>query len=135
MTTDLPEGCAQQAVREDKEHENDRRSDPRSSGPRIRSISVRIRGGHNVILIDLSASGVRIEGARPLRPDARVEVHLAVGTQRAVLPARVVRSLVAAIDRDQGITYQAALSFEQRFDWLCEQDTLSVSHLHEEYSS
>jgi hypothetical protein len=135
MTTDPPQGCARlppQAAREDKE---DRRSDPRSSGPRIRSISVRIRGGHDVILVDLSASGGLIEGARPLRPDARVEVHLALETRRAVLPARVVRSLVSAIDRDQGITYQAALSFERRFDWLCEEDTLSVSRLHEEYSS
>jgi hypothetical protein len=98
-------------------------------------MTARIRGGPDISLIDVSASGALIEGARPLRPEARVEVHLVLDTRRAVLPARVVRSLVAAIDADRGITYHAALSFERRFDWLCEDDTLTVSHLHEGSSS
>jgi hypothetical protein len=91
----------------------------------------RIRGGHEIGFVDLSASGALIEGARPLRPGARVEVHLAVETKHVVLSARVVRCLVAAIDAEQGITYHAALSFEPRIDWLCEVDTLVVSCLHE----
>jgi hypothetical protein len=127
-----PQGCArlpQQAAREDKD---ERRGDPRSSGPRVRSITARVRGGSDAIVLDLSASGALIEGARPLRPGARVEVYLALDLRRAVLPARVVRSLVAAIDADQGVTYHAALSFERRFDWLCEEATLAVSHLHED---
>jgi hypothetical protein len=110
--------------------QDERRSDPRWSGPRVRSITARIRGGHDIEVVDLSASGALIEGARPLRPGARIEMHLAFDTQRFVLPARVIRCLVAAIDAEQGITYQAALSFERRFDWLCEEKTLAVSKLH-----
>jgi hypothetical protein len=91
----------------------------------------RIRGGHAIGFVDLSASGALIAGARPLRPGARVEVHLEVETQHLVLFARVVRCLVAAIDADQGITYHAALWFEHRIDWPCEVDTLVVSRLHE----
>ena len=131
MSMQLPQGCArlpQQAVREDN---NDRREAPRSSGPCIRSITARIPGTHDLIVIDLSASGVLIGGARPLRPGARVDVHLTIDSRRAVLAAHVVRSLVAAIDANQGITYHAALAFERRVDWLCEEDTPAVSHLHE----
>ena len=109
----------------------DRRRDPRSSGPRVRSISARILGAHDIVLIDLSASGALIEGPRPLRPGARVEVHLAVDIRRFVLPAHVARCLVAAIDADHGVTYHAALSFERKFDWPCEGDTLAGSSMHE----
>jgi len=94
-----------------------RRGDPRSSGPRVRSISARILGGHDIIVLDLSASGALVEGARPLRPGARVELHLAIDARRFVLPARVSRCLVAAIDRDHGITYHAALTFDRRLEW------------------
>jgi hypothetical protein len=93
----------------------ERRRDPRSSGSRVRSITARVRAGHDVIVLDLSASGALIEGARPLPPGARIEVHLWLDAVRFVVTAQVVRCLVAAIDSEQGITYQAALSFEQRF--------------------
>jgi hypothetical protein len=112
--------------------QNERRSDPRSWG---RSLSARIRGGHDVMVINLSASGALIEGSRPLRPGARVEVYLAGDPPDAVLPARVARCLVAAIDAEHGITYHAALSFERRFEWWCEGDTLAVSSMHDVCSS
>ena len=118
-----------------QEQDANRRGEPRTSGPRVRSIAARVRGSHAIAVIDLSASGACIEGARPLRPGARIDVHLAFGNRPVVLAARVVRCLVAAIDANQGITYQAGLSFEQRFDWLCEEKTLSGSPLHNECSS
>jgi hypothetical protein len=114
---------------------DERRGEPRLSGSRLRLISGRIRGGHAIILIDVSESGALIEGMRPLRPDARVEVHLAIDVRRIVVAARVVRCLVAAIDVDRGITYRAALSFERRFDWLCEAHTLLGSGMHETCSA
>jgi hypothetical protein len=131
-----PQGFArlpQQAAREDKT--TTVRSERRSSEAYVRSIAARIRGGHDVILLDVSASGVRIEGTRPLRPGARVDVHLSRECRRVTVPARVVRSLVVAIDAVHGITYQAALSFERRCDWLCEEDTPAVSSLHSACSS
>jgi hypothetical protein len=117
------------------EHEGNRRCESRSSGAHVHSITARIRGGYDVTLLDLSASGARIEGTRPLRPGARVDVHLSRDSRRITVPARVVRSLVAAIDADHGITYHAALSFERRCDWLCEEDTPIVSTLHNRCST
>ena len=95
----------------------DRRIEPRSTGPAVGGITARVRAGHDVRIVDLSASGALIEGARPLRPGARVEMHLVLNGQRAALTAHVVRCLVATIDAHDGITYHAALSFECRFDW------------------
>jgi hypothetical protein len=110
---------------------HNRRGDARSCGPTARSISARIRGGQEITVINVSASGALIEGTRPLRPGARVDVHLSMDVRRVVLAAHVARCLVAAIDADRGITYQAALSFDQRFEWCCEEDTLLVSSMHE----
>jgi hypothetical protein len=75
----------------------------------------------------VSASGALVEGARPLRPGARVELHLAIDGRRVVLPGRVARCLVAAIEADRGIIYHAGLSFDQRFDWSCGEHTRGVS--------
>jgi len=127
--------CPTAAAGRPRGQDDDRRSERRSSEADVRSIAARIRGGHDVILLDVSASGVRIEGTRPLRPGARVDVHLSRECRRVTVPARVVRSLVVAIDAVHGITYQAALSFERRCDWLCEEDTPAVSSLHSACSS
>jgi PilZ domain len=110
---------------------NERRSDPRSAAPGVRSITGRIRGGHAIAFVDISPSGALIAGARPLRPGARVEMHVGVETRQLVMFARVVRCLVAAIDADHGMTYHAALSFERRIEWPCEVDTRAGSRLHE----
>jgi hypothetical protein len=80
-----------------------------------------VRPGHAVAVVDLSPSGALIEGGRPLRPGARVQVQLDAGGARAALSARVVRCLVAAIDADRGVTYRAALAFDERCALIGEQ--------------
>ncbi len=109
----------------------ERRKDSRSSGSRIRSITARVRAGQDVGILDLSPSGALIEGARPLPPGARIDVQLSVAAGRVVVTARVVRCVVAAIDVEQGITYHAGLSFENRVEWPCEEETPGVSRLHD----
>jgi hypothetical protein len=126
-----PQGSARLPQQADREDENDRRSEPRSSGCALRSISARIRGGREITVIDVSASGALIAGARPLRPGARVEMHLTLDKRHVIVAAHVTRCLVAAIDADRGITYHSALAFEGRFDWPCEGNTLLVSSMHE----
>jgi hypothetical protein len=105
----------------------------RSSSTRVRSIAARVRAGHDVVVLDLSPSGALIAGARPLPPGARIDVQLSVAASRFVITAQVVRCSVAAIDAEQGITYQAGLSFERRFEWACEEETLTVSHMPEAF--
>jgi hypothetical protein len=100
----------------------DRRRDARLSGPPLRHISTMVRPGQWVVLIDLSASGALIAGRRPLRPGARVEVHLHREGQRSALWANVIRCSVAAMDA-QRIVYHAALNFEARADWIREHQT------------
>jgi hypothetical protein len=100
----------------------DRRLDPRLSGPTLRHISTMVRPGQWVVLIDMSASGALIAGRRPLRPGARVEVHLHRDGHRSALWANVIRCSVAAMDA-QRIVYHAALNFEARAEWIREHQT------------
>ena len=99
----------------------ERRRERRAPAREISPVAACVRPGHAVSVVDLSASGVLIEGPRPLRPGARVHVQLDVIGERTTLTARVVRCLVAAIDADLGVTYRAALAFDERCALVSEQ--------------
>ena len=91
----------------------ERRRNRRASGHDVEGIAARVRPGHHVAVVDISASGALIEVRRPLRPGARIEVHLHAAGERAALTARVERCLVAAIDQAEGVLYRAGLSFDE----------------------
>jgi hypothetical protein len=91
----------------------ERRRNRRTSGQDVEGIAARVRPGHPVAVVDISASGALIEARRPLRPGARLEVQLQAAGAEAVLTARVERCQVAAIDGVGGVLYRAGLSFEQ----------------------
>jgi hypothetical protein len=76
-----------------------------------------------LIVIDVSAGGVLVEAGRPLRPGSQVEVQMENLDRQGRLSARVVRCAVAAINAECGVTYQAALSFNENCDWVCESAT------------
>jgi hypothetical protein len=95
--------------------ERERRGEHRTTGGRL---CARVRAGHRLVVIDLSTRGVLVEGRRPLRPGARVEVHLECDAQRAMVAARVLRCSVAAIDAESGVTYRAALAFNELCEWI-----------------
>jgi len=98
----------------------ERRRQPRVSASGVRA---RIRTGHRLVVIDVSAGGALVEAGQPLPPGSLVEVHLESDHQHGRLAARVVRCAVAAIDTESGITYRAALSFNESCDWVCESTT------------
>ena len=100
-----------------RERDSERRREPRAGGA---GMQARVRPGHRVTVIDLSARGALIEAARALRPDSNVDVYLEADTQRRTVSARVVRCAVAAIDPEAGVTYRAALSFIQSCEWVRE---------------
>jgi hypothetical protein len=100
-----------------RERDAERRRDPRARGAGMRA---RVRPGHRVTVIDLSARGALIEAARALRPNSNVDVYLETDAQRRTVSARVVRCAVAAIDPEAGVTYRAALSFIESCEWVRE---------------
>ena len=97
--------------------ELERRRDERVSG---RGLRARVRPGHRLIIIDLSCSGALVEARRPLRPGSYVDLHLESEARDAMVAARVVRCAVAAIDSEIGVTYRAALRFNESCDWVRE---------------
>lgn len=79
-----------------------------------------VRPGCIVTLVDVSAGGALLQGARPLRPGARVQLQVPAGARTVALFALVLRSVVWALSSDEGVTYRGALQFEMRSDWLRE---------------
>jgi hypothetical protein len=95
----------------------DRRREDRVTGAAMRA---RMRPGHRLVVIDLSARGALVEAARPLRPGSHVDVQFETDARRGMVAARVVRCAVAAIDAESGVTYRAGLSFNDSCDWVRE---------------
>jgi hypothetical protein len=106
----------------------ERRDDVRMDGPAVRQMPALVRPGQRVVLIDLSASGALVAGRRPLRPGARIEIHLhaQADARRATLGAFVVRCSIAAMDAER-IVYHAALKFERRAEWVRERGPQDVT--------
>ena len=95
----------------------ERRRETRVSGT---GLCARVRPGYRLVVIDLSCSGALVEAGRPLRPGSLVDLHLESEARGASVGARVVRCAVAAIDSERGVTYRAALSFNESCDWVRE---------------
>jgi hypothetical protein len=100
----------------------DRRREERLTATGMRAL---LRPGYGLIVVDLSARGALVEAARALRPGSQVEVHLENDARREVVEARVMRCTVVAINCESGITYRAALAFNDACDWVREERTLS----------
>ena len=83
-----------------------------------RGIAARVRPGHRVHVIDVSAGGALLEAARPLRPGSDVEVQFERDDRRVRVSATVVRCGITAIHAERGPTYRAAVSFNDPLDWL-----------------
>jgi hypothetical protein len=102
----------------------DRRVDTRYAQPVIAGTQAILRPGYAVSLVDISPGGALIQGPRPLRPGARVFLHLLNGTRRVALSAHVLRCSVASLDTPQGVQYRGALKFDHRCDPVWEAATL-----------
>jgi hypothetical protein len=83
----------------------------------------RVRPGHVLVIVDLSASGALVEAGCQLRPGSRIDVHLESDHERRLVRASVTRCAVATIDPRSGITYRAALCFTERCEWVRETAT------------
>lgn len=88
-----------------------------------RGVRARVRLGHRLVILDMSPRGALVEGQHPLRPGSRIEVHLESDARRDMIAARVLRCGVIAIDPESGVTYRAALSFNESCEWVREAAT------------
>jgi hypothetical protein len=91
----------------------DRRSSPRSGVERHGIISARVRPGHRVAIIDVSAGGALIEGANRLLPGATVDFQVETVRRRTTLRGRVLRCAVVRL-RSSSVGYRAAIAFDRQ---------------------
>ena len=87
---------------------------------RPRGLAARIRPGHRVHLVNVSADGALLQALRPLRPGSSVEVQFERADHRVRVSGTVVRCHVVALDPHLGPTYRAAIAFEESFEWARE---------------
>ena len=83
--------------------------------------SVRVRPGHDVTLVDISAGGALIETDRRLLPGTSVEIHFSDGARSITVRSRVLRCAVARL-RASAITYRGAVAFDRELSWFGEHE-------------
>lgn len=78
--------------------------------------SARVRPGHLVAVIDVSAGGVSIEISQRLLPGTAVDLQFETPHRRTSLRGRVLRCAVTGL-RPTAVSYQAAIAFDRQ--WPC----------------
>ena len=81
--------------------------------------SVRLRPGHEVRLIELSADSALVETSVSLAPDRVVVLDMRVRKQLVEARGRVVRGYVAGIDTGGEVRYRGIVSFEPGPGFWC----------------
>lgn len=102
----------------------ERRTHSRFGGAALSNIHAVLRPGHAVAIVNLSAGGALIVGARPLRPGSRVFLQITIGGQTGGRASQVRRSAVASLDGSAGVKYRSAIQFDDHWDSLWERCTL-----------
>ena len=92
-------------------------------------VSARVRPGHDVSVVDVSAGGALVEGTHRMLPGAGVELHLrleaasAVSKSRsetAVVRGRVLRCAVWGL-RPNAMCYRGAIAFDRYLPWFVDE--------------
>lgn len=108
--------------------ESNRRVDPRYPAAVVPAIKgIRLSPGEAVTLVNISASGVLVEGKTRLVPGTRLTVHFDGGVKPAQIKARVIRCQVSAIGGGGSLQYQSAIAFEGRVELPVEESALPAA--------
>lgn len=75
---------------------------------------VRLRGGRELSVLDVSDLGLLVEGAR-LLPGTHVDVHVTTREGRVLVRSRVVRAQVAGLQAN-AVRYRGVLAFDRSVD-------------------
>jgi hypothetical protein len=100
----------------------DRRIDTRVALS-VSSVRATLRPGCGVCIVDVSPGGALVQGERPLRPGARVHMHVVISARTFTLTARVLRCAVWTLHPLDGVTYRGALQFDDRCELFWEPGT------------
>jgi hypothetical protein len=76
---------------------------------------VRLRTGRELSVVNVSNTGVLVEGSVRLLPGTHIDVHVITGDGRVLVRSRVARCWVAALHADV-VCYRGALAFERPVD-------------------
>jgi hypothetical protein len=80
-------------------------------------VRARVRPGHVVALIDVSAGGALVETDHRLLPGTCVELHVERENRSASMRGRVVRCAVARV-RPAAVSYRGAIAFDRHLPWF-----------------
>jgi hypothetical protein len=72
--------------------------------------AARVRPGHDVIIVNLSTSGMLVEGTCRLHPGCLVESRLFFERGPLQIDGEVVRAFVSTVDKS-GVRYRAGIAF------------------------
>ncbi len=76
---------------------------------------VRLRTGRELIVIDVSNTGMLVESCARLLPGTHLDVHVTTADGRVLIRSRVVRAHVSALHAE-AIQYRGALAFDRAID-------------------
>ena len=76
---------------------------------------IRLRTGREMSVVDVSDTGVLVEGQVRLLPGTHVEVHVITCEGRVLVRSRVVRCWIAALDAG-AVRYRGALAFDRELN-------------------
>jgi hypothetical protein len=79
-------------------------------------ISARVRPGHFVAVVDVSAGGALIEISRRLLPGSAVDLQITTAHRETTLRGRVLRCAVIRL-HSTSVSYRAAIAFDRQ--WPC----------------
>jgi hypothetical protein len=76
---------------------------------------VRSRTGRDLDVVDVSHTGLLVEGQPRLLPNTHLDIHIVTRDGRVLIRCRVVRAFVWYLERDL-VRYRAGLAFDHDVD-------------------
>jgi hypothetical protein len=89
-------------------------------------VAARVRPGHDVSIVDVSAGGTLIESAHRLLPGTSVELQLETANHRVGVRGRVLRCAVVSL-RSSAVCYRGAVVFDRYLLWFVDGDSTGYS--------
>ena len=80
-------------------------------------MAARVRPGHDVSVIDVSAGGALIETDHRLLPGTSVELYLHTTTHCATVRGRVLRCAIVGL-QSNSVCYRGAIGFDRHLPWF-----------------
>lgn len=85
-------------------------------------VAARVRPGHDVCVIDVSAGGALIETDHRLLPGSSVELQLHTATRRATVRGSVLRCTIVGL-QSNSVCYRGAIGFDRHLPWFVDDST------------